>query len=502
MTFGPDTPVLMSEHVSYRGRQQWLLWPAWQYRVLAPLVYEQHINAFQKAVLGLARAGHRDPVTMADLLQLHPDLLELVRDDLRQLAYLDQYGMVTERGASALKDGFLDPDKTIVTYVYQDPVTGTLWPASTQEPQIAPTQWEGLNRASVRFRTVGAPLHVSALPISPPEKGISIDPPAHEDIVEAVSRGERLGRHIRRDRPWEQAVPERVVARVSVVTAGQPVFLPVALVLPKHAKEGAAGVTWVARNPFSGRPSTYLRRLIATRAQHSPALRGAIDKLLGRSSQALYAEFDQMDREIRRRLAEDLEARFTQCLRDDQAVSELLTLLERDIHRVRLPGEHTAEVADVVRNAWRLHEVVLRDLIRRRRVPIARNESMRERLTRALTELGLPFSQYASIKVADGRAVSNAFNNPDSANSPSLLAAATLSAVAGDAAHPFRRLAAHRRTLITDLTNLSKDRNSPGSHAGLIPLSPAFAELAWQLAQETVAAHLDLPIPKGNDVEA
>lgn len=502
MTFGPDTPVLMSEHVIHRGRQQWLLWPAWQYRVLAPLVYEQHINAFQKAVLGLARAGHRDPVTMAELLQLHPELLELVRDDLCQLAYLDQYGVVTERGAAALKDGFLDPDKTIVTYVYQDPVTGTLWPASTQDPQIAPAQWEGNDRASVRFRTAGAPLHVSALSVPPPEKGFSVSPPAHEDIVEAVSRGERLSRYVRRDRPWQQVVPDRVVARVSVVTAGQPVFLPVALVLPKHAKEGVAGVTWAARNPFSGRPSTYLRRLIATQAQHSPTLRGAIDKLLGRSSQALYAEFDQMDREIRRRLAEDLEIRFTRRLRDDQAVSELLTLLERDIHRVRLPGEHTAEVADVVRNAWRLHEVVLRDLVRRWRVPVARSESMREPLARALTDLGLPFSQYAPIKVSDWNAVSRAFTNPQGANSPSLLAAATLSAAAGDDSHPFRRLAAHRRTLITDLTDLSKDRNSPGSHAGLTPLSPAFAELAWQLAQETVAAHLDLPIPKGNDVEA
>ncbi|MBB5773679.1 hypothetical protein [Nonomuraea jabiensis] len=492
----------MSEYVSYRGRLQWLLWPAWQYRVLAPLVYEQHLNAFQKAVLGLARAGHRNTTTMAELLQLHPDLLELVRDDLRQLSYLDQHGVVTERGAAAMKDGFLDPDKTIVTYVYQDPVTGTLWPASTQEPQIAPAQWEGVNRASVRFRTAGAPLHVSALPVPPPAMGPSVGPPGHEDIVEAVSRGERLGRRIRRDRPWQQAPPERVVARVSVVSAGQPVFLPVALGLSKQAKEGVASVTWVARNPFSGRPSTYLRRLVATQAQHSPPLRGAIDKLLGRSSQALYAEFDQMDREIRRRLAEDLEARFTHRIRDEQAVLELLTLLERDINRVRRPGDHTAEVADVVRNAWRLHEVVLRVLVRRRRVPIARNESIRERLTRALTELGLPFSQYAPIKAADWRTISKAFNNPDSATSPSLLAAATLSAAAGDSAHPFRRLAAHRRTLITDLTNLSKDRNSPGSHAGLTPLSPAFAELAWQLAQETVAAHLNLPIPKGNDVEA
>src|SRR5206468_1196651 len=103
--------------------------------------------------LGLARAGQRDLAGIADLLGLETELAELVRDDLRTLKYLDEFGAITPAGSAALADGFLDPQRIVVTHVYQDPFTGALWPATVPAPVLLGAKWLAQSRAELDLGT-------------------------------------------------------------------------------------------------------------------------------------------------------------------------------------------------------------------------------------------------------------------------------------------------------------------------------------------------------------
>lgn len=505
LEFGPETPVLLPDVVEYPGAQRWLLWPARRYRVIAPLVYENRLNLFQHAVLGLARSGFRDVAEIGALLGLEPDLVTLVRNDLRELAYMDKIGAATERGRAALNDGFLDPTRNIVTFVYQDPFTGTLWPASTMRPEDAPAQWHRQDRVAVQLRTTGAPLRVSALPVfvSPNDESMQ-PPPSRDDIVEAVAQGERARRQRSKARRWAVSPPDRIVSRVSMVGTSQPVWLPVVLRLRKGKADEETNVSWEATSPFTGYPSSYLRRLVQTRAMHNVSLRQRIERFVGHHSEARLSEYERLDVALRRQYTEMLELKFTPGLLNHPDLVELLTLLERDFRRVQANPSSASLVGNIVQLSWQIHEAIIRDVVAR--FPVASTEFDETMpawryLGDCCRRLGLPFTQSNFLKVISWATLSKTFANPTNAKTPALLAAAAVSAVHGDAEHPVRRLARDNPRLIELLTNISGDRNDV-AHAARVNLNREFGETARRLAHETTAAYLGVSVAKQTGREA
>jgi hypothetical protein len=497
--FGPECPVARPDVAEFRGGQRWLLWPALRYRVVSPLVHEDRLNVFQAAVLGLARAGLREPADIGRLLGLQDDLVELVRSDLRALNYLDRYGVITTNGRHVLQDGFPDPTRAITTYVYQDVTTGTLWPASTVEPGNCQCDWQSPSKATLQLRTVGAPLRVRAFAVHP-GGWTGTEPPAHEQVVEAVSRGEATKRQGGgRARRWRASPPARVISRVSVMTEGQPVWIPLPLLARKRDEGGETTATWDAMSPFGGHASPYLRRLVATQVQRSARLRDHVEQFVGRRTEGLLAESDLIDVKLRRSIAETLEHRFTARVLDHDAVFELLTLLEREIDRARRRGDGSPEVGDVARYSWRLHELVLRDLVARYSPPRRAVHRLRDPLARQLgtycRQLGMSFGEHARLGVVEADQLRRGIRQPDRATTPVLLAAVLVSAANGAPDHPFRQMAAAWPTLLSALTNLSQDRNKGGSHAAGVPLNLDYGESAWRLAQDTAAAYLGVPLP-------
>ncbi|MER7283827.1 hypothetical protein ABT369_56380 [Dactylosporangium sp. NPDC000244] len=466
---------------------------------MSPLVHADRLNVFQVAVLGLARAGFREAADIGRLLGLQDDLVELVRSDLRALNYLDTYGVITTNGRHVLQDGFPDPTRAITTYVYQDVTTGTLWPASTVEPGHCQCDWQSPRTAMLQLGTVGAPVRVHAFAVHP-DGWTGTEPPAHEQVVEAVSRGEAAKRQGGgRTRRWRAGPPERVVSRVSVMTEGQPVWIPLPLLARKRDEGGESTVTWDAMSPFGGHASPYLRRLVATRIQRSARLRDHVEQFVGRRTEGLLAESDLIDVKLRRSIAETLEHRFTTRVRDHDALFELLTLLEREIDRARRRGDGSPEVGDVARYSWRLHELVLRDLVARHRPPRSAIDRLRDPLARQLgiycRQLGMSFGEHAQLGKVDADQLRRGIRQPDRASTPVLLAASLVSAANGAPDHPFRQVAATRPTLLSDLTNVSQDRNTGGAHAAAMPLNLDYGETAWRLAQDTAAAYLGVPLP-------
>ncbi|MCE7010004.1 hypothetical protein LWC34_45440 [Kibdelosporangium philippinense] len=492
--FGPDSPVLLPKHVDYAGPQRWVLWPTMRYRVVSPMMRDPELNVFQSAVLGLSRSGLRSSLEIAGLLKLQPDLVDLVVSDLKAYQYLDRHGGVTLAGRAALRDGFVDPTSNVVTYVFQDLFTGSLLPIATSTPTWVRSSWQSARTVRLNLRTTGSPLTKNAFCVDLAGAG-DVAPPEAEQILDAVARSSSSGRD-RGRRRRAGVIPDRVVSRVSLVGSGDATYVPLVLRLERRRDDTVDTVSWSACNTMTGQPSNYLRRLIATRMQHSEPLRLRIESFVGRRSDALLQDYDRMDVDLRRQFAETLEARFTVRIREYPVLVELLSLMERDLQRTKLPGDHQAEINSVVHRAWQAHETILRDIVVRHPAPASCLDGQREPLTAFLgnccRQLRMPFSEQTPIRKAELSSLKKNLDRLQHPNTPVLLALCVLSAVHGAADHPVRRLAQAHPHLLTELTTLSGDRNDV-AHSP-VKLNHEYAESASRLTQDTVAAFLGRPL--------
>jgi hypothetical protein len=501
LSFGVDTPVVrVTFPPDRRRRALWLLWPALRYRVVSPLVHEQRLNAFQTAVLGLARAGFRAVDDTAERLTLDPELVQLVRGDLIGLSYLDNNGAVTATGQTALLEGFPDPDRTIVTYVYQDLDTATLWPASSPAPDRLDAVWETRTQVTAQLSSDGAPWRIRPLPV-PPQGWSHTVPPEAAEVVEAVSRGERLRRQGGgRTRRWDRSAPDRVISRVSLMTEGVPVWIPVALLLSTGRADAAETIGWTAHSPFAGRSSSYLRQLVATKIVGTPALRDRIEQFVGSAVEQRDRADDRRDQARRRQAEERLEDRFGASLRDETGLRDLLIGLEVAIGSARRVGDPRS-LSTVIINAWKVYEIMLRAIVAQRRPPrqalALEPATLRARLGQWCEQLGLEPVERDVLRTVKPVDLAKAFFEPRPdgyAQNLTLLGCAVVSAAHATVDHPFGVLAAANPRLLSDLVALARDRND-ASHAHPPRFGRERGEAAWRFAQDATAAHLSLPLP-------
>lgn len=492
--FGPDTLILLPDHTDFSGRQRWLLWPALRYRVVSPVVDERGLNAFQQAVLGLARSGLREPEDMSELLGLEPVLITAVVLDLKAHHYLDRYGSVTDTGRAVLRDGFVEPASNVISHVYQDVFSGALLPGSTSRVEPARAVWRSSTTVELNLGSAGVPAikRTVAVLVGGTEP---VEAPTAEDIVETVSTSTRIRRGGRgADRRWLSAAPERIVSRVSFIGLADATYVPLVL----RADNRNNTTSWSVGNTFTGRDSPLLRSLVATRAQKQDLVRKVLEALIGRQNEHVLAEYERLDVELRRTAANSLELRFTSELRRHPHLIELLTLLERD----REHGQHTgalgatAEVGMVVQRAWQVHELVLRELIIRYPVPeqvlAGLGGSMPRYFGECCRRIGLDYAEYTVVRRVS---VKDLMRNriPGSDTKVAHLFALNLVAAADEPAHPLRQLAAHHPQVLSRMHAIAHDRNQV-AHAELAVLNHEHAESARKLAHDTVAAFLGLPI--------
>ncbi|SDE20363.1 hypothetical protein [Glycomyces harbinensis] len=498
--FDTDTPVLVPDRIDYRGRRRWVLWPVLQYRVVTPLIHDPSVNPFQRAILGLARAGLRDLDEFASHLALEPEFALLVKDELRTLRYLDEHGGITPKGLAALDDGFLDPQRVVVTHVYQDPFTGVLWPAAVPSPLLVGARWVSRERAEVELASAGrsTPITPIAVPVPP---GTVFETPSAEEIIEAVSLGSRTATRGTGEGQWHRRAPQRVASRVSLVTTGQPVYAPVAVVLVSGKDDGgdAGASTWLAFSPFSGKSSQMLRHLIVSRGDEFAPLRRTVERLMNRPLEAFFAEFEKLSDQLQQQYEERFEQWFGSSIREHRRLVELLTVLERHCTLARRPGPQSSQAGIAATAAWQIQELLLRQMVldHPARFPVRGQEELNDwqQLLNVCRHLELGPREYRCIKTKNESRLKLALRHPHKSNVPELLAALVISAAEHGQTHPFRGLAARRPNLLTDLTVASKIRNEAAHGSqGLIHIEQL--ELSRRLAIETAAAFLRVPVPK------
>lgn len=505
--FGPSTPVLAPRRADYKGSFRWILWPARQYRVVAPVLGERHLNAFQRAVLGLTLAGIRDTGEVARQLGLVRDLVGLIESDLTGLGYLASDHTVTDQGWQAWRDGYLDPSRVVVTHVYQDPFTGQLWSAAEARPQWVSAHWD---RAHPRLAlgAAGQPgRNHRALVVWPPA-GEHPGLPTAEEVVDAAARAARADRPNRRGlSPDGAAIPERISQRVSMISDhGLAVFLPFVLLASGRSDAGDDGrsPTWFAFSPFTGRHSDFARRIVTLRCETNKALRQCLEGLLGRPADSFMVEYDRLTEEIRRQKVEFIERRFGHRIQAHPELRQQLVVLEAGYDSAVARGHSASQRELAVLYSWKCCELMLRQMVRAFRIAVTDlnrlpqdRKGFRHELGQAAQEIGLTYG--------DVRQLHDAVNSPDRvvdllrkpkgwSNAPVLVAATVLGARHHPAHHPLRTLAPRYAHLIPDLLNLNRDRND-SAHAGPADIPEELVRSGRALAHDLTTAFLAEGIP-------
>ena len=309
MSFEPETRILSygpRAHANPGGRndREWVCWPAWAFRVVAPEFRERPFNVLQKAVLGVLRASRLTATELGGRLGVHPELAAFVVGELQEQGRVDAGWAVTRRGADLLERESEESANLVPGWVFRDPWSGNLWPfvaSSLEHARTVPGE-AGAGWPLLDLGTTGSPWPQPAWMQLPPD-GSGAEPPDAREIVRAALRHKRLERRRRRvGIHLEEEIDDGNAAgldlnRVSgIEPEPEPVFLVSFLYVPRDGDDG----DWHACDFFGRGSDPALRRLVIRAAEHeeTQGLARRLDRLLGLTP---HVDFDTYRRAARSR---------------------------------------------------------------------------------------------------------------------------------------------------------------------------------------------------------
>jgi hypothetical protein len=268
------------------SEREFLLWPAWAYRVVAPRVRRRKFNMLQRAVFGLANAGLLSAEEIAEQLSIHRELAAFVLQELQDSSYLDRYGVPTDKGLRTLEDDAVEASELVSGYVFVDPWTGKLWQRFVERLNYCELDYQKNGFPSLVFGTHGAPRRKKAFMVIPGEIS-EPQQPSPQGIVEAVSRHRRrlknasvgMGEQYSREGGANFNISPKHFNRVSMIDEKpRPVFLMTYLYIPENES-----TDWYVCDPFVPGSNAQLRRRIEQEMDKMPPLRVLVDSLLDKS---------------------------------------------------------------------------------------------------------------------------------------------------------------------------------------------------------------------------
>jgi hypothetical protein len=139
------------------GNARAVLWPVWVHRVLYPEVTRARLNLFQRAVLGLIRAKVVRADAIAELTNLHEDLVKLIlAQGVSNRWLVANADAVTPQGLRVLQDEEDASANLKSGYLFQDALSGELWPRfEAQLKDIVPAESHSSGPTFVLNRKTG-----------------------------------------------------------------------------------------------------------------------------------------------------------------------------------------------------------------------------------------------------------------------------------------------------------------------------------------------------------
>lgn len=455
--FERDTPVLRL-NFGKDPSVRWVLWPVFAWRVVAPVPKERKLNLFQRAALGLARAGVVRVGDIAERLLITPDLAALVAYELGdQLGLVDYSGKPTKRGLEWLEDLEQEPvDDVRVGHVFSEAFTGKLWARFlTGDLPIADTELNDEGWPTLLSGSAGDPWK---------DRTFSVLPGADDAVVMArpevkdVLRAARL--HRRRHRDLDESIDEAHdvprLQRVSFIDDAPQPFL-VALRVRRHPSGD-----WVVDEPFAHGESAELRARIEERLDRSKGLRQWLQPLVGADPDSPTLGHLQTE------AAWKVEERLTLAIRQHDSVREKLVAMQRAL----LEAESYDAPADKWNDVLVKADIAVLAALRVMHTPYANARPpffedfdrvpvpSRSPITEAARAVGLVREVPSRIHSITRGQVKDAERGKGSLRSALVLA---LFAARWNEDHPLRRAFKTHSDLLHRLDELASDRN-PAAH--------------------------------------
>ncbi|MEU8143182.1 hypothetical protein [Nonomuraea sp. NPDC048901] len=299
----------------------------------------RRLNAFERVVARLCQAGVTDSKKLAELTQLHPDLCNQVLLMLHQRRLVDRQGRLTEQGTAALKGEAWDISMSKVVHVFQDPFGDAagqgLWPAVREELAYANVDYGSGGKPQLRAKLRrDSP---SVLPLVPYVRDLSRPRRPSPEAILAASR-QSLRAQTEHEGTVRDRVPSAHVGRVSFIEdRPEAVLLIAGLRLPEDALSGG---DWEVLDPFTHRPSAWLKDRMRTRAADDAGLAALIAELEGELDPADAALRQEEYRRERAQAAHRVESRSGPWISDPQhaKVFGLLTEIEAGLAEAEALG--------------------------------------------------------------------------------------------------------------------------------------------------------------------
>jgi hypothetical protein len=287
------------------------------YRVHCPMRQTSQVNVIERAVLGLSQARITDPEVAAGLLNLHPDLIRHVHQQLMARSLLENRGNVTPGGVSALEYEEQDWSTYTVAHVFQDPYTTYTWPLVLESlPSALDQRWTRERGDQVQLGSRGAHQLLDVHRVVPPEALGARQPDEHELLQ--VIRGRR-----RYADTSHATMLNRGTHRIGTITLHpEPTFLLTFVSVPDEA-----AAPFVVEDLFGAGPSARLQRLAAEVAQSDQGLETRLASLMAVRTSANANRFTAARAELLRECRELVVQRLTLAvLESDQLFAQLIEL--------------------------------------------------------------------------------------------------------------------------------------------------------------------------------
>jgi hypothetical protein len=290
MLFTKETPILYYEA---RSSERWLnreyiLFPAYYYRVLAPRVSSRKLNILEKAVLGICRIGAFTAEEIGEKLDIDEDLSALIISELQYNNFIDHQGLITKKGKQILEDELIETEDLMAGYVFQEPWQGELFPRFIENLEYAETRFNDNGFPELVLGTTGKPFYQRIFMPLPINNTLMVKP-TPRDILRAIRVHNQTLTHRNQENDIEtneqswhfDKLPE--LNRISFIEEQpQPVWLATFIYTPESNFEGFTENNWQISDPFGLRDSPWLYRQInkCCQKQDNFPLQKAIDNLL------------------------------------------------------------------------------------------------------------------------------------------------------------------------------------------------------------------------------
>ncbi|GAA5504050.1 hypothetical protein Dxin01_03818 [Deinococcus xinjiangensis] len=291
LRFNPRAPQ------GYEGRRRDLLWPVLAYRVGVPVAPRaQRMDVFQRAVFGMLLHGVNDPQQIADILNLHPDLVRIIREHLIERDLIDSDDIVKSDAEQRYREARFDlgerADGFTTGYVFQEPFSGLLLPRLVETLETMDFTLGDLGFPELQLRERIVRPYVELAPSAQPF------PPTPADVMrafEAFRRAQR-GRWEQSEEDGEDGNTPRFLNRVKRVTfiERQPELMYLSTFIFGHGLS-----SWEVADPF-GLPTSPLSSLAHKRLTQSAPLRAFVQRLAEEEVSTGAPPFDPMEEALSR----------------------------------------------------------------------------------------------------------------------------------------------------------------------------------------------------------